>query len=664
MGGRYTRRSVLSAACAITVSAVASRGTTLARASESEGPALFGSPWPTFGADSRNTAVVARRPSVVDLDLEWAVDTDSRATAAVVGDESLYVGTDAGSVLALDPLSGEQLWTTDVEGTIVDAPAFVDDRVLVLTEDSRFGRGELIALSSSDGSTLWSTSLTSTGKTGPAVEDGVVYVVDSEGAYAFDVSDGDQRWFEGVSGDRIGQMAVADGTVFLTQGVADLFDAVIAIEQGSRRWSQSFEAGLRTGPVVGDSGVFIGVDDGTFRALSRDDGEIEWEVPIEARQEMRPALDAIALYVPTRGGRLAAVDIDGSEVWETDVGGVQSSLAVTSGRARFVDDDGRLVSVDTGDGRVIERLQTSTDDPRRVTGTSVSMVVSGRDGIAGFVASPAVEAADRIRELRSVAAETDAVDVSDAIDSAVSAFQEGDADGALDIATAALERVADLREARADASSSVEALESALQRNQDVVAPQAVEALETAQARLEAGDYEMAERTADEGLERLATRREQAEAARREIETLETRIESVEADDLVTDADAELTRARDAFDDGEYQRARTLALEGQAAVETTVDEAQEARRRIEAGERMHDRQVGVFDVGEEVTDIPADELDRARQAYAAGEYRRAAELADSSVEATRRSMYLVDGAVAAAAVSLGALVRAGRSRIR
>lgn len=62
----------------------------------------------------------------------------------------LFVSTGFGSVFALDAASGKQLWKSDLEVPIVNAPVASGGRVFVSSEDNHF-----VALSEKDGHLLW-----------------------------------------------------------------------------------------------------------------------------------------------------------------------------------------------------------------------------------------------------------------------------------------------------------------------------------------------------------------------------------------------------------------------------------------------------------------------------------------------------------------------------
>jgi outer membrane protein assembly factor BamB len=111
----------------------------------------------------------------------WATATDdavstSPVIAPGVAGETLYVGTRAGTVYAMDPATGADRWTASVGAAVSATPAFWNGALFVPTAD-----GDLEVLDIG-GNPLW------TGQTGspltvqPAIAGGVVFTGSSDGS--------------------------------------------------------------------------------------------------------------------------------------------------------------------------------------------------------------------------------------------------------------------------------------------------------------------------------------------------------------------------------------------------------------------------------------------------------------------------------------------------
>lgn len=153
----------------------------------------------------------------------WAVELDgSTATAPIVArqDESLddatvFTGTDAGTVYAVDAASGDVLWSTSVGSGVGAEPALTDDYMYVPTTD-----GELVVLDPGDGSPLWRATLGDAAQLQPAAAGGLVFVAAGDTLRAF-YAEGcgqmtcDPLWSTSTGSRISGAPAVSDGQVFV-----------------------------------------------------------------------------------------------------------------------------------------------------------------------------------------------------------------------------------------------------------------------------------------------------------------------------------------------------------------------------------------------------------------------------------------------------------------
>jgi outer membrane protein assembly factor BamB len=117
----------------------------------------------------------------------WAVPTDGAVLGHPIVDgvvETVYAGTDAGTVYAIEGTSGSTRWTASVGAPLAAAPALAprpgasSKALYVPTTD-----GRLVVLDASTGEQLW-TAVTGTGsaiQVQPAVAGGVVYTGSADG---------------------------------------------------------------------------------------------------------------------------------------------------------------------------------------------------------------------------------------------------------------------------------------------------------------------------------------------------------------------------------------------------------------------------------------------------------------------------------------------------
>lgn len=290
----------------------------------------------------------------------WEPVDDSFVTAGVgAGAGAVYVGTADGEVIALDDLSGKELWRGKVSSEVAVAPQTDGDIVAVLTID-----GRLHALERATGVRRWSYDtqvpvLTLRGAARPLLVDGVVVVAFPSGRLvALRGAGGEPVWehrlalpqgrselermidVDGtpiIEGDllfaasyqgRIKALRVGDGTAVweremssyqsLGAGLGLIYavgkeDQVLALDQrsGDTMWTNpSFKFRRLSGPGVIGSYIAIGDAAGYLHVLAQSDGRIvgRREIDSDGLQSDFVVADGV-LYGYSDGGELFAATI-------------------------------------------------------------------------------------------------------------------------------------------------------------------------------------------------------------------------------------------------------------------------------------------------------------------------------------------------------------------
>jgi outer membrane protein assembly factor BamB len=112
----------------------------------------------------------------------WGVPIDgSTSTPPVLGDDQriVFVGTDAGTVYAVDATTATVLWSRAVGSAVTDSPALAGGSLFVPTAS-----GALVALDADTGAPQWAGSGGSKLTQQPAVAGGVVFTGSSDGTVA------------------------------------------------------------------------------------------------------------------------------------------------------------------------------------------------------------------------------------------------------------------------------------------------------------------------------------------------------------------------------------------------------------------------------------------------------------------------------------------------
>jgi hypothetical protein len=162
------------------------------------------------------------------------------------------------------------VWAFQAGNPIYASPAVVNDTVYVNSDS-----GKLYALKVSDGSVIWQTNFGSGSDhadDSPAVADGVVYVGSGNGYYAFNASDGSNRWYftspyspRWRTGYVYSSPVVAGNIVYF--GSSDSYVFALNASNGSLVWSYRTGDFVFGSPAIANGIVYVGSFDGKIYAL-------------------------------------------------------------------------------------------------------------------------------------------------------------------------------------------------------------------------------------------------------------------------------------------------------------------------------------------------------------------------------------------------------------
>jgi lysophospholipase L1-like esterase len=148
--------------------------------------------------------------NVGSLQPKWKspIGSITQSSPAVVNGV-LYVGTDEGSIYALNSSTGVLLWNIINTG-VNSSPAVVNGVVYFGSVD-----GNVYALNASTGAKLWSYATGNEVVSSPAVANGVVYVGSEDGnVYALNANTGAELWKYGIAYQGTSSPAVVNGVVY------------------------------------------------------------------------------------------------------------------------------------------------------------------------------------------------------------------------------------------------------------------------------------------------------------------------------------------------------------------------------------------------------------------------------------------------------------------
>jgi len=293
------------------------------------------------------------------------VDKEAVGGGVAVADGRVYVTSGFGVILALDAVSGKEIWRTRTRTPIHSAPAVDNGRLFAVSDDN-----ELFAVDADTGDVLWTyQAIIETARMltapAPAVIDDVVLAPFSSGEIvALRVQNGGVLWQDSL--DSTGNLTplaalndigsgpvVADGYVFASaqSGSLGAFD----LRTGQRVWSQP--AGSIGFPLVIGDFLYTVTTEGQIACLSKTDGTVVWLTQLRAFKKEKKRKNRISWAGPIMAGeRLVmmgsngeAVEVnpyDGSILRTFKLGGdVYVSPIVANDTVYYITDDAKLIAL-------------------------------------------------------------------------------------------------------------------------------------------------------------------------------------------------------------------------------------------------------------------------------------------------------------------------------
>ncbi|HHR6066065.1 TPA: outer membrane protein assembly factor BamB [Providencia alcalifaciens] len=310
-----------------------------------------------------------RKGLVKALELEsgkelWSVDLSKRTgflsanlSALLSGgltiyDDKIFIGTERGTVIALNKENGEVLWDVEVAGEALSKPVVNGDMVIIHTSN-----GQLQALDTATGAIKWTVnmdtpSLSLRGESAPAVAFGAAIV--------------------GGDNGRVSAVLLSQGQLIWQQRISQV--------------TSSTEIGrlndVDMTPVIDDGKVYAIAYNGTLAALDMRSGQMLWKRDLGSINDM--VLSGDNLYLVDQTDRVLSVHkSDGVTLWTQDqlLNRGLSAPEVYNGYIVVGDKEGYLHWLDTSTGGFVaqNKLNSSGIHSRPVI-ASDKLMVQARNG--------------------------------------------------------------------------------------------------------------------------------------------------------------------------------------------------------------------------------------------------------------------------------------------
>ena len=210
------------------------------------------------------------------------------------------------------------VWTFTTGGWVLMAPVVVDGAVYVGSDD-----GSLYAVDADSGEMLWSFATDDAVRSVPTVFDGTVYFGSNDNhLYAVDAATGEELW-RYDTGDWVQYSpAVGNGMVYFPAR-SEWNRTVHALDAGTGEvvWvaEPPYPINERITPTVhGDRVYAQGADYGTFYALDAGTGEVAWQAEVGGYMESAPTVLDGVIYLTVINQAYAFDEATGELIWSVN----------------------------------------------------------------------------------------------------------------------------------------------------------------------------------------------------------------------------------------------------------------------------------------------------------------------------------------------------------
>jgi outer membrane protein assembly factor BamB len=274
-------------------------------------------------------------------------------------EETVYLAAND-QVIALDLDDGTELWSFPPEkgsGPFFTPPLLTDDRLLV----GGFGDGVLYAISQDDGDQEWSVETEGKIVEGAAAVDGGIVVGNGEGTVYLVETETLEKQTLVVAEESIWASPLVDrvnNRVYVASMDHHLY--AVDLESGDQLWIFEANGALAGTPALSDGMLYFGTLNSTFYAIDAETGAELWSIETEGWVWGGPLVDSNTVYFGDMAGKLYALDAaDGSERWPAfeAEGGVRVTPVLADGLLYFGTRQKKVYAIRAEDGRQ-ERVQS------------------------------------------------------------------------------------------------------------------------------------------------------------------------------------------------------------------------------------------------------------------------------------------------------------------
>ena len=313
--------------------------------------------------------------------LLWKYEVSEGAfevTAAIVNGV-VYIGDLDGTLIALDLITGNALWQSNIESGFVSSPAYLNGRIYLGDYD-----GSFYCFNAKDGSLVWKY------ETGAEVSSSANFykdnvLVGSQDAtlYCINAISGKLTWKHELADQiRCSPTVVGDRT-FVAGCDAKLH--IIDLEKGEKISAVELDGPTGSTPAVVGDHVFFGTEGASIYSINWRKSEVTWHYTSE--ESAMPYRSSVALKddILVIGGRNRLVQAfnakTGKELWQFKANGrVDASPVIVGSRVFVGSSDGRIHAFNLKTGKQVWEYEAGGDFAAAPAIAEQRLVIASGDG--------------------------------------------------------------------------------------------------------------------------------------------------------------------------------------------------------------------------------------------------------------------------------------------
>ncbi|MFN0122834.1 MAG: PQQ-binding-like beta-propeller repeat protein [Blastocatellia bacterium] len=262
-------------------------------------------------------------------------------SSPAVADGTVYIGDMAGTFHAVNAATGQKKWTFKSGSEIKSSPVITENKILIGSYD-----GILSCLNAATGAVLWKLVTDGPVHATPSVVNGVTFVSGCDAFFhAIRVADGREQFKVALPGQAGSSPAIMGQFAYF--GLYE--NEVISVNLQTRRIGWHYQHPKRqfpyySSPAVSGGKVVIGGRDKMVHCINATNGRALWTYATKARVESSPGIAEGRVYVGSNDGRLYVLELATGKLLSEFVAGaaISASPALALGRVIVGTHDGKL----------------------------------------------------------------------------------------------------------------------------------------------------------------------------------------------------------------------------------------------------------------------------------------------------------------------------------